>query len=197
MDKNKHELKQEKILVAGIGLMRTNGYNGTSVKDIVDAAGVPKGSFYNYFDSKEDFVLQALDYVASDGVATCQTMLADKSRLPLARLVHYFEACTQSCCAVEYASGCFIGNLGQEMSDTNDAIRIKVKAHFSKFTALITSVLEEAGTQGELDRSVPPSLMAEFIYNAWQGALLRAKASRSRESLDVFLDNLARMVARR
>ena len=56
---NRRADKHEQILEAGLEVMFLNGYNGTGVKDIVEAAGIPKGSFYNYFESKEDFALQA------------------------------------------------------------------------------------------------------------------------------------------
>jgi TetR/AcrR family transcriptional repressor of nem operon len=57
----KHEIKAEALLDKGMPLLWSKGYNATSVNDIVQVAGIPKGSFYFYFDSKEDFAVKAID----------------------------------------------------------------------------------------------------------------------------------------
>ena len=77
----KREDKKDRILDAGIKVMYLNGYNGTGVKDIVNAAGIPKGSFYNYFDSKEAFALAALDAMFVD--TSSNNFLQSKDLPPL------------------------------------------------------------------------------------------------------------------
>src|SRR3954463_55362 len=94
---SKRELKKDHLLEAGIKVMATRGYNGTSIKDIVDAADVPKGSFYTYFKSKEDFVIAALEKVADERMQHGRKLLNDRSLVPLERLINFFKESISSC----------------------------------------------------------------------------------------------------
>ena len=190
---SKHEDKKEHILRAGLELMKIYGYNGTGVKDIVDAAGVPKGSFYNYFESKETFAINALEAVADDNYRIGRELLSAGGASPLGRLQYFFEQNALRLIAEEFKVGCFLGNLGQEMSDSNEAIRDKVKRILKLNTQLIREVLDEAKKAGEVEQTAQTDIMAEFIFNAWEGAQMRMKASKSRESLDAFLEMLPKI----
>lgn len=184
---SKHDQKKEAILLAGMDVMKRRGYNGTSVKDIVEAAGVPKGSFYNYFESKEVFALDALDYAASQGQQTAEAILGNRDIAPLARLQGYFENTIERACSAEFKEGCFIGNMCQEMADTSDTIRAAVNRKLKQLRNLIAETITEANNAGKTNRSVDPQQAAEFILNAWEGAIMRAKAAQCREPLDAFL----------
>ena len=182
--------KKEHILWSGLEVMKLHGYNGTSVKDIVDAAGVPKGSFYNYFKSKESFAVEALETVAREDYISSQKLLSAEDKSPLQRLQYFFEQTVLHSCDCEFKVGCFFGNMGQEMSDSNEAIRHKVKQVLRRNTQLFKEVLDEAKEAGEIRQSADTKFIAEFILNAWEGTLLRMKASKSREPLDIFLKML-------
>ena len=187
---NKREIKKDHILCAGIEVMRTCGYNGTSVKNIVDAAGVPKGSFYNYFDSKENFAIEALEKVASEDVSNSRKLLFQPDKTALERLQYFFETAVEQACEGDFKAGCFIGNLCQEMSDTNDLIRSKVRILLNRNTSLFSELLEEAIAKGELSDNIDPTTVSEFILNAWEGTLMRMKAAKSKQPLDAFLGML-------
>ena len=191
---SKLQTKKEHILRSGLEVMRSQGYNGTSVKDIVDAAGVPKGSFYNYFKSKESFAVEALEAVSCEDYLSIQQQLAVNEQSPLQRLQEYFEQTASYACDCEFKVGCFFGNMGQEMADSNEAIRQKVKQILKRNTQLFADVLDEAKGTGEIDQTAQTDLMAEFIMNAWEGTLMRMKASKSRDPLDAFLKMLPKIV---
>lgn len=184
---NKRASKKDHILRAGLEIMKIHGYNGTSVKDIVDAAGVPKGSFYNYFDSKESFAIDALEAVASESYLASRALLSVDDKSPMQRLRHSFETNADLACDSEFRIGCFFGNMGQEMADSNEAIRNKVKQVLQRNAGLFQEVLDEARAAGEIESDTPTATIAEFVLNAWEGTLMRMKASRSREPLDTFL----------
>jgi len=167
--------------------MKANGYNGTSVKDIVDAAGVPKGSFYNYFESKEMFAAEALDHVAGCNMAEMRKTLANRHHTPTERLATFFNSAVGGCCEGEFKVGCFLGNMCQEMADNSELIRGKVRRLLQQQTGLIQQTLEEGKELGELSQGLDTQSTAEFLINAWQGAQLRMKAAQSREPLDAFL----------
>lgn len=190
---SKRESKKEDILLAGIDVMKRQGYNGTSVKDIVDAAGVPKGSFYNYFDSKESFALDAIEHTAACNFVYSQGILSNQSKKPLARLEEYFSAGIDCACDSEFKVGCFLGNMCQEMSDTSDSIRNKLKFVLSNQSGLIAKVIEEHQTEER--RSAPDAkTTAEFLFNAWEGSLMRAKAAESKEPFEAFMQMLRHLL---
>lgn len=187
---NKSEVKKEHILSCGIDVMKMHGYNGTSVKDIVDAAEVPKGSFYNYFESKKAFAIEAIEKTALENYSATKAILGNKSVPPIERLEQFFSASIENACENNFTVGCFLGNMCQEMSDNCNMIRSKIKSVMGKTTGFVEDVLKEAQEDGTLKHDSDPAMVAEFLFNAWEGALMRMKASKSREPLDAFLQVL-------
>lgn len=183
---SKRELKKDHLLEAGLKVMATRGYNGTSIQDIVNAANVPKGSFYTYFKSKEDFAIEALEKVTEERMEQNRYLLNDRSICPKERLTRFFVENIGGC-EENLNGGCFIGNMCQEMSESSEAIRIKVRQMLRNSTQAIEDVLEEARLKGGLKSELPSPILAEFLFNAWEGTLMRMKASKCREPLTAFL----------
>jgi len=187
---SKRELKKDYLVDAGLTVMATRGYNGTSIQDIVDAASVPKGSFYTYFKSKDDFAIAALEKVAEERMQASRKLLNERTIPPLDRLISFFQESLKGC-DESVNGGCFICNMCQEMSESNEAIRLKVRQMLRNKTLLVEDVLEEARLDGSLKSPIAPATLAEFLFNAWEGAVMRAKASKTREPLDNFLTTLS------
>lgn len=175
-------------------VMKVQGYNGTSVKDIVDAASVPKGSFYTYFDSKEAFVVEALEKAAQEGLQAMRTSLNHTAEPPLVRLTGFFEQKADEVTEDGFKIGCFLGNICQEMADSSDAIRLKVRQTLRNNTQVIQDILDEAQSLGDISSDANTQVLAEFIFNAWEGALMRMKAAKCREPLDAFLAMLPQLL---
>lgn len=191
---NKRENKKELILLAGMEVMKRQGYNGTGVKDIVDAAGVPKGSFYNYFESKEQFAIDAIDYSAAEGQVYAQSVLGDRTKCPLVRLRAFFMSGVNDAKVNNFATGCFLGNMCQEMADSSDVICQKLDSLLSSKTRMIAAVISEGQDLAVVPSAVDAKIVAEFIFNAWEGSLMRAKASKSSEPLDAFMNMLQHQI---
>lgn len=177
---------RERIIEAGAQIIHRNGYNNTGIKEILDAAGVPKGSFYFHFKNKEDFGLQVVDHFTAFFGARAKEALADKSVPPLARLrgmlrsfKEYFEE--QGC-----SLGCPVGNLAQEMGDLSPAFRQRLGKAIEGLAVLFAGPLREARKRGELPEGLDPLDTARFIVAAWHGALLRMKVVKTTEPLDLF-----------
>lgn len=190
---SKREQKKDLLLDTGLAVMATHGYNGTSIKDIVDAAEVPKGSFYTYFKSKEDFALAALERATEEREQESRALLKNRDLPPLERLTRYFRDYTGACDS-GVTGGCFIGNMCQEMSDSSEQIRLKVRQLLRNNTQAIEDVLEEARLNGSLTSPLSSAVLAEFLFNAWEGTVMRMKASKCREPLDAFLALLPTVV---
>lgn len=192
---NKRESKKELILLAGMEVMKRQGYNGTGVKDIVDAAGVPKGSFYNYFESKEQFAIDAIDHAAAEGRMYAQSILGDKSKCPLERIHAYFMSGVNDAKANNFTTGCFLGNMCQEMADSSEMICRKLDSLLSSKTRMIAGVISEGQNLAVVPSVIDAQIAAEFIFNAWEGSLMRAKASKSSAPLDAFMSMLQHQVS--
>lgn len=192
---NKREDKKEHILLAGMEVMKGKGYNGTSVKHIVDAASVPKGSFYNYFTSKEQFALDAIDYAAEQSREYARAALGDANQCPKQRIEAFFAANIDCACEQQFKHGCFLGNMCQEMSESSDAIRSKLDKVLASNTRLIAEVIQQGQNNESICQDIPADTLAEFIFNAWEGALMRAKAAQTRKPLDAFVAVLQHIVA--
>ncbi|MGR3318409.1 MAG: TetR family transcriptional regulator C-terminal domain-containing protein [Candidatus Anammoxibacter sp.] len=188
-EKNKDKKRDKKIAIIqkSIKIMHLKGYNATGVQELVDAAGIPKGSFYNYFKSKEDFAIEALKYFAGRFQGIFEQNLNDKSISPIKRLDKLFnELIEWFTDEFKFKSGCFAGNLCQEMGDVNRPIGKAVENLFAGTCGLLKDCLQEAQETGEIDRSIDSGKIAEAIWNSWEGALMRMKTSKNAKPLENF-----------
>ncbi len=172
-------------MTQGARIMHRKGYNHTGVAEVVAAAGVPKGSFYFYFPSKEAFGLEIVDVYRDLLVNIAKSTL--ETDLPaLERLSLFFNGFNAYYKDNGYKDGCPIGNLCQEMGDVSEAFGDKLCQTLSYMQTAFAKILDEARQAGEIDRDINVDEMAGFILSGWQGALMRMKVERGPDSLDVF-----------
>jgi len=175
------------LLEAGKRIFLEKGYNHAGIESILQAAGVPKGSFYYYFESKEDFGLQVLDSFAECYNENFERDLGDPSLSPLERLRRYFEAACERIQSQECRTGCLAGNLSQEMAVQSEAFRARLEEIFEGWVNRYAELLGQAQQLGEIPPHLDVHDLAEFWLNSWQGAVLRAKTIRSARPLQTFL----------
>jgi TetR/AcrR family transcriptional regulator, transcriptional repressor for nem operon len=175
-----------RLLEAGMKEIHANGFAATGIQRIVDEIQVPKGSFYNYFDSKEAFGAEISDLYSERALGRLNGFLGDKSLPPLQRLSAYFDDRAASFAARGYAQGCVLGNFSAEAVDHSDMIRQHVADHFRSWSDAIAACLAEAQEDGTLRRDLPAGTLADFILNSWEGALLRMRAEGSGAALEIF-----------
>lgn len=182
----KKEERKNEIIKKSLGEMHLNGFNGTSVKDITDAAGIPKGSFYNYFKDKEQYAVDAINYYYNVMSKDKRKILLDKKLEPLDRIKGFFQKNIEQLKESEFTCGCFVGNLSEEMGDVSPIIS-KVACDFHN--SIIESIynnLKEAENKGELNAPGDLKILAGFIVSSWQGSLVRMKTTKSIVALDEF-----------
>ncbi len=177
---------KEKILEHGARLVYKKGFNHTGIGEILKAAQVPKGSFYHYFPSKDDFGLELLDFFAVMAASIGLAGLYDQSLSPLNRLKTYFQAYIDNYEKFSFKGGCPIGNLCLEMSDQNPAFRDKLTGILEQMQSAVAKVLEEARDQGDVPQDLAVEDTAHFIVSAWEGSILQMKAMKSKRPLEVF-----------
>ena len=178
---------RDHLLDIGVELMHRSGYNATGLSEILKAAGVPKGSFYHHFSSKEDFAAAALaQYVDHEGKHTA-SVLNDFRTPPLKRLKRYFTDLTKTYGQSSELPGCLMGRFSLEMAVDSPQLRKQISVSFAGWQQKIAAVLQEAVEQKELPRDTEPEPLAGFLLNSWEGALLRSQAEKSDAPLEIFL----------
>jgi len=180
-------------LEAGAQLLNQRGYHGTGLKEILDHVRVPKGSFYNYFESKEQFGAEVVRHYTCRTMESLDAAGAAHPGRALDALRFFFDSEADR---HRSGGGCLMGNLsaeiGQDCSSCQNALVDGMKAIESRLAALLRAGQEQGTVRGD----VPAGDLAAFLFNAWEGSLVRMKVCGSAEPLEGFskfgLDDLIR-----
>ncbi len=178
---------RQRLLEVGMAMLLEHGYNDLGMHALLEKTGVPKGSFYHHFKSKEDFVLQIIDLYMSEVHAGLDLCLGDRNLPPLPRVRRFFELSRDKYQREGYF-GCLLGGVGQELSGVNEVFRRKIEQCFSFITDRIATCLEEARQQGDIPADADPEEMADLLLNCWEGAALRSRLWRNPTPLNAMLD---------
>ena len=175
---------KQKIIESGARIIHQKGYHHTGIQEVLKAAGIPKGSFYFYFASKEDFGLQVIDYFKNKHRDMVRPIISDTSLSPVKRLEKIFDRFIGLFKEMNYTCGCPIGNLSQEMGDLSPAFRCKLNESFEGMVGMFAGLLQEGRDAGEVPLSLDPEETANFIVSGWHGALIRMKIVKATEPLE-------------
>ena len=175
------------LVDAGTRLILEQGYHQTGIQDVLQAAGVPKGSFYYYFPSKEAFGMAVIAQFAATYLARLEQYLGDTTASPLTRLRRHQEALLARFERHGCRGGCLIGNLSQELADQSPRLRAQLDAVLTSWRERYAQLFQEAQAVGDLRADLDPQALADFYLDSFEGALLRAKVSKSPAPLRVFL----------
>jgi TetR/AcrR family transcriptional regulator, transcriptional repressor for nem operon len=176
---------KERLLNASLSLFATAGYNAVGVKEIVDKAGVPKGSFYAYFRSKEALGCAVIDRYSQMSGGRLRALTAPDDR-PVERLRRHFAELSQDVAAADFLSGCLLGRFSTETTGQSEPMRQRLLQRFADWTKALAQVVSEAAARQQLLATLTPKDAATFLLNSWEGAVLRARVDRDRAPLDVF-----------
>ena len=181
---------RSEIVRIGTDLISRQGYNATGIDAILKLADVPKGSFYHYFKSKEDFGLAVIDHFAERLEQMIKAFLDDEEVAPLNRILNFLNGGLARVSQNSCTRGCLIGNLGQELADLNERFRERLDLVFNMWRKRFAACLAQAQALGEISSDLDVDLLAGFIISGWEGALLRAKVMKSPQPMQEFVDVL-------
>jgi len=176
---------REQILKAGLKCLLEKGFNGVGVQEITEAAGVPKGSFYNHFESKEALGAEVIERYAAG--TRRREILGDKSVAPLLRLRRHFEVLNTIFVGSKFQRGCLLGNFSAELSNQSETIRDGLRGLYSRWTKDIETVIREAQDEGTISSKAMAEDLAAFLLDAYEGVLLRARVERGSAPFDRFM----------
>ncbi|WP_025897473.1 TetR/AcrR family transcriptional regulator [Sneathiella glossodoripedis] len=178
---------REKLLSVGLKLIRANSYAAVGISDILREANVPKGSFYHYFSSKEEFAVEVSRFYNAEQLATAEKILKEHSTPALARLKSFFQMAYDDFEARDFSQGCLMCNLSTELSEEHTTFKQELSTHWTALCAVIADCISE------LDKSeiglthLSDKEAADWLLNAWSGALTRMKAVQNGSPLQLFL----------
>ncbi|WP_031434534.1 TetR/AcrR family transcriptional regulator [Methylomarinum vadi] len=187
------EQKREKLLDQGVQMLMSQGYHGTGLKEILDTVKIPKGSFYNYFGSKEEFAAESVRHYIEPFIQRLNAHLLNSQEDGLAALRSYYAELIDEVKRSDYKGGCLLGNLMGEIGDTSDICRKALIQAIERYSHLQEKALTCAQQQGTVRTDYSAKNMANLLFNNWQGALLRMKIERSvaplQECVQILLDD--------
>ena len=177
---------KDKLLAKGLRVIHEQGLAGASVRDIAAAAGVPLGSFTNYFPSKTAFGLEIISMYREVSEAMLDATLRNEALAPLQRLKDYIDAARDLLDEDGMQNGCLCGNIGAEINSHTDEVRHRIIDVFGVDRNAVAACLKAAVAQGELSDRIDIDDVAGFVVSSLQGAFLVAKVERSPEPVNRF-----------
>jgi len=188
---NKVATKQDTktaLLQVGMDLMMEKGYTNTGINDVLNALGIPKGSFYHHFDSKENYAVEIIQFYDADFSEVLVRTLRNTEQSPLKRLRTFCEERKAMLVAAGCRKGCLIGNLSQEMSDQSEVLRMELSKVMQKWRDIFAGCIEEGQSLKEIRQNRSALEYAALFAAAWAGSVMQAKTLKSTGPLDLFLD---------
>lgn len=178
---------KDDILQAGLDLVLSRGFNATGVEAVLKQAKVPKGSFYNFFPSKEEFSLAIIDKFVNARREVLYPIFSDKSISPLERVKRSFETLIAIFEADDCSKGCLLGNLGQEMADQSENVRQRLEVSLQEWSGAVSGLLLQAQREKAIPADLDAGMLAENLISSFEGALLRSKVKKAAEPLRDFI----------
>jgi TetR/AcrR family transcriptional repressor of nem operon len=179
---------RQRLLDAGVQRFHVYGFHATGVDDIAKTANVPKGSFYNHFESKQAFGAEVVDCYFERHLEKLRHFLVDARKPPLDRLRDYFDERIAFFGEAGAKKGCLMGNFGLELADHEEHVRGRLSERFTEWALLFKACIAEGQAKGGIQNPVDAGVLADFVLNSWEGAILRMKVERSTGPLQTARD---------
>jgi TetR/AcrR family transcriptional regulator, transcriptional repressor for nem operon len=177
---------REHLLHAGLKVMFRLGYGGAGVRDIVNEAKAPQGSFTNHFRSKEAFAAEVLDRYFAGVRGVMAEAFDDHSLPPRERLRRYLDIITGRLERADWSRGCLVGNFSLEAPAHSEALRLQLSGIFTQWRRPFAACIAEGQAAGDITNAFEAEELADFLLAGWQGAMLRMKVERSPAPLERF-----------
>ena len=174
---------REKLLERGVALLMEQGYHGSGLQGILQSVGVPKGSFYNYFPSKEAFSAEVIRHYIEPFIQALAAWLQRGDINARQALDGYFQELIEESERRRFRGGCLLGNLMGEVGDTSEVCRAALHEALRKYRDTLREGIARGQQEGCIRQDKAAEAMADLLVNAWQGALLRMKIEQSVQPL--------------
>ena len=168
--------------------MLAKSYHAVGIQEILTEVEVPKGSFYHYFESKEAFGVAIIEYYGEQLANIIRKKLLETQNSPRERIREYFIGIRDYYAKNGCERGCLVAKLATEVADHSIQMREALKREFDKWTALFANCIKEGQAIGEISSQQDADFLADFLYTAWEGTLIRMQVNHELEPLNKFID---------
>ncbi|KAJ9433155.1 transcriptional regulator, TetR family [Candidatus Pantoea symbiotica] len=175
---------RDHILATGQRIMAGKGFSAVGLNEILTDAGVPKGSFYHYFSSKEAFGVDMLARYFDDYLAELDATLSQPGLTMAQRLMNYWQLWRESQSFSDCQGKCLAVKLGAEVADLSDSMRSTLQTGTAGIIARLAEALEVGVEEGSLVIDDKPNRVAESLYQLWVGASVMVKIVRNTGPFD-------------
>nr|WP_220789695.1 TetR/AcrR family transcriptional regulator [Gluconacetobacter johannae] len=165
-------------------ILGRKGFSAVGLNEILGAAGVPKGSFYHYFASKEAFGEALLEQYFTTGLARIDAILSDSGGTAADRLMRYWQGWRDAQTGSDACGQCLAVKLGAEVCDLSEGMRAILADGTRRIVARLERGVTAGGDDGSLPRVDDPGHVAMVLYQLWLGATLLAKFTRDHRPFD-------------
>jgi TetR/AcrR family transcriptional repressor of nem operon len=184
----------QRLVTAGLELFLGQGYNATGIQQITDRARVPKGSFYNHFESKEAFAAVVVARYAEWLRRSWTHMMRAAPVEPLASIRHVFEQMIAYHERAPRTVGCLVGNFAAEIAVSSPVCRKNLLAAQLAWRQRLSGLIAKGQAAGEIRADIDATTLSALTWSAWEGALLAMKVEGStrplRETTELMLDKI-------
>lgn len=185
---------RQHILNIARSLMTEKGYTAVGLAEVVKMANVPKGSFYYYFKSKEEFGQALLQEYFSEYLITVDSML-NGDGTAAQRLTRYFEYWARTQGSDLPDGKCLVVKLGPEVCDLSEDMRVVLKNGTDTIIERITACVEQGQREGSIQADTAAATLGQSLYQLWLGASLLAKLNKNDVPFDTALINTQRLLS--
>ncbi len=182
----KKEFHPDTVLERAIDIFWQNGYEKTSMQNLVDSLGIGRGSFYNTFSSKHTLFLAALDRYSTNMTIQLRRLL--KTRPLEGALKRLFQTLIDDILSDAGDRGCFITNTTTELAARDPEVAKRVQKHHQECIRCLAEALDTANSQGELSLTRDSHAIALFLANTMDGLRVMAKNNPRREDIEAIAE---------
>jgi len=187
---NNVEENKRRLLDEGVSMLVLHGYHGTGLKELLARVNIPKGSFYNYFDSKEVFCSEVISHYLQPFINQVDACLSISNITALDAIKNYFNILIDELETKNFSGGCLLGNLLGELADTNEVCLKQLTISISLYRDKLEQGFKKAQQEGAVRNDITAQTMSNLMLNNWQGALLRMKTEKATEPLKECCEHL-------
>lgn len=169
---------RDTILATGQRLMAGKGYSAVGLNEILTGAGVPKGSFYHYFGSKDAFGEALLDNYFEEYLADIDVTLAQPGLTMAQRLLSYFQVWQQTQSFFDCQGKCLAVKMAAEVADLSEPMRLAIQRGTAGIVSRLAAAIDAGVAEGSLTVTGDAGSIARSLYQLWLGASIMVKIER-------------------
>ncbi|MGB0848203.1 MAG: TetR/AcrR family transcriptional regulator [Thiolinea sp.] len=186
----KNSPTKDALLQEGIQQLAQNGYHGTGIKQILDAVNVPKGSFYNYFASKEAYVAEIIAQYNQQSIALFDQLIAASDAPALEKLEMLYSHMLEKYAAAQFQKGCLIGSLAAEIGHRYELCQTAMQLSVKNWQSRLINLITQAQQEGSIRTDIAPEVLTEVLWSTWEGVLLKMQMDGNDETAQRVLGTL-------